>query len=93
MFAPDWFKTRMTNGHANGTGQGKSEESSEQALSSEATDSVSDMIGTSTTTNVPQSHTFIEHTFKKPTFCEQCRGLLKGMFVFSMLATLSGFKI
>ncbi|XP_072014833.1 LOW QUALITY PROTEIN: uncharacterized protein [Amphiura filiformis] len=70
LFAPDWFKSRMTNGHANGAG-GKPEENTDQALSSEATDSVSDMIGSG---NAPQSHSFLEHTFKKPTFCEQCRG-------------------
>ncbi|XP_071505946.1 uncharacterized protein [Diadema antillarum] len=71
LFAPEWFKTRLSNGHA--------VMASPERGGSESGDSIREMGVSSDGGISSNSHVFQEYNFIKPTFCDQCKGLLKGI--------------
>ncbi|XP_072163204.1 uncharacterized protein [Diadema setosum] len=71
LFAPEWFKTRLSNGHA--------VMASPEKGGSESGDSIREMGVSSDGGISSNSHVFQEYNFIKPTFCDQCKGLLKGI--------------
>ncbi|XP_022094212.1 uncharacterized protein LOC110981176 [Acanthaster planci] len=72
LFTRDILSWKLSNGHAVMPGNG--EHSGQSSVSSEAKDSFSDLLD-----NGRRVHCFQEYNFKKPTFCDNCRGLLKGI--------------
>ncbi|XP_041466651.1 uncharacterized protein LOC121417133 isoform X2 [Lytechinus variegatus] len=71
LFSPEWFKTRLSNGHAI--------MASPERRASESGDSIREMGVSSNGSINSKSHVFQEYNFIKPTFCDDCKGLLKGI--------------
>ncbi|XP_038053287.1 SH3 and cysteine-rich domain-containing protein-like [Patiria miniata] len=75
LFTPDILSWKLSNGHARITVNDPLKPKADQSLiSSEAKDSFSDLLD-----NGKRVHCFQDYNFKKPTFCDHCRGLLKGI--------------
>ncbi|XP_071796254.1 uncharacterized protein [Asterias amurensis] len=74
LFTPEILGWRVSNGHVLPTGDRMTAKSEQCSLSSEAKDCLSDMLESG-----KRSHCFQDYNFKKPTFCDHCRGLLKGI--------------
>lgn len=70
LFSPDWFKTRLSNGHT--------VMASPERRASESGDSIREMGVSSNGSINSKSHVFQEYNFIKPTFCDDCKGMLKG---------------
>ncbi|XP_011680885.1 uncharacterized protein LOC105446150 [Strongylocentrotus purpuratus] len=71
LFSPDWFKTRLSNGHT--------VMASPERRASESGDSIREMGVSSNGSINSKSHVFQEYNFIKPTFCDDCKGMLKGI--------------